>query len=99
MLEAFGLTATAAQLYQAMLDHPTESAEQVAERCGLTCTQVRDCLDELAGLMLVRASSEHPGQMRAVSPEIGLSGMLARQEADLAARQAQLAASRAAVAR
>ncbi|MHA6761547.1 hypothetical protein [Streptacidiphilus sp. PAMC 29251] len=50
-------------------------------------------------LMLVRASNEHAGQMRAVSPEVGLADLLARQEADLADRQAQLAVSRAAVTR
>jgi DNA-binding CsgD family transcriptional regulator len=37
--------------------------------------------------------------MRAVSPEVGLADMVARQEAELAARQAKLAASRAAVTR
>ncbi|SOB78777.1 regulatory protein, luxR family [Streptomyces sp. 1331.2] len=37
--------------------------------------------------------------MRAVSPEVGLAGMLALQEAELAARQAKLAASRVAVTR
>ncbi|WP_233289332.1 helix-turn-helix transcriptional regulator [Kitasatospora sp. MBT63] len=53
----------------------------------------------MSQLTLVRVSAECPGQMRAVSPEIGLAGILAGQEADLAARQAQLATSRAAVSR
>jgi DNA-binding CsgD family transcriptional regulator/sugar-specific transcriptional regulator TrmB len=82
-----------------MLNHPGDGVDQLAQRCAMTSGQVHDCLDELGQLMLVRASSEHPGQMRAVSPEIGLADVLARQEADLAARQAQLAASRAAVTR
>ncbi|MEY9965915.1 DNA-binding CsgD family transcriptional regulator/sugar-specific transcriptional regulator TrmB [Streptacidiphilus sp. MAP12-16] len=99
MLETLGLTAAAGAVYQALLDHPGHGVDELAPSCGLTPGQVHDCLDELAQLMLVRASSEHPGQMRAVTPEIGLADMLARQEADLAARQAQLAASRAAVTR
>ncbi|MEZ0070524.1 DNA-binding CsgD family transcriptional regulator/sugar-specific transcriptional regulator TrmB [Streptacidiphilus sp. MAP12-20] len=99
MLEALGLTSTAAAVYRAMLDHPGHSVEKLAPMCSLTPDQVHDCLNELTQLMLVRASSEHPGQMRPVTPEIGLADMLARQEADLAARQAQLAASRAAVTR
>ena len=99
MLETLGMTATAAMVYQAMLDHPSMSVEQLAANCALPVTRVHDCLDELAALTLVHASAEHPGQMRAVSPEIGLADMLARQEAEIAARQAQLAASRAAVTR
>ncbi|MBD0695844.1 TrmB family transcriptional regulator [Streptomyces sp. CBMA123] len=99
MLEVLGLTAPAAAVYQAMLDHPAFSVDDIAIHCGLTPVQVHDHLDELSRLTLVRASADRPGQMRAVSPEIGLAGILAGQEAELAARQAQLAASRAAVTR
>ncbi|MFH8342889.1 LuxR C-terminal-related transcriptional regulator [Streptomyces sp. AM6-12] len=99
MLQALGVSDAAAEVYQAMLVHPDYGVDQIAAVCGLTPTQVHDCLDELGRLMLVRASSEHPGQMRAVDPDIGLADIVARQEAELAARQAQLAASRAAVTR
>ncbi|GAA2753209.1 helix-turn-helix transcriptional regulator [Kitasatospora cinereorecta] len=99
MLETVGPTAHAGAVYEAMLDHPALGVDQLATVCDLSPARVHDCLDELAALMLVRASAEHPGQMRAVSPDIGLADMLARQEAELAARQAQLAASRAAVTR
>lgn len=97
--EILGLTAASAAVYQALLDHSARGVTQIAPLVGLPPVQVNACLDELAQLMLVRASSEHPGEMRAVTPEVGLTEMLARQEADLAARQAQLAASRAAVTR
>ncbi|KDN85318.1 LuxR C-terminal-related transcriptional regulator [Kitasatospora cheerisanensis] len=99
MLEALGLSARACQVYQAMLDLPGESIDGLAAHCGLLPGQVHDSLDELGELMLVRASAEHPGRMRAVDPSIGLADMVARQEAELAARQAALATSRAAVAR
>lgn len=99
MLEALGLTTAAGAVYQAMLDHPDHGVDQLADACHLRPAQVHDCLEELGQLMLVRASSEHPGQMRAVDPEIGLADMIARQEAELAAQHAQLAASRAAVTR
>ncbi|GAA1072344.1 LuxR family transcriptional regulator [Kitasatospora nipponensis] len=98
MLETLGLSAASAAVYQAMLDQPTHRIEQLATTTHLTPTQVHDSLDELGQLLLVRASTEHPGQMRAVSPDIGLADLLLRQEADLAARQAQIATSRAAVA-
>ena len=97
--EILGLSAASAAVYQALLDHSSRGVTQLAPLVGLPPVQVDACLDELAQLMLVRASSEHPGQMRAVTPEVGLTEMLARQEADLAARQAQLAASRAVVTR
>ncbi|WP_030266564.1 helix-turn-helix transcriptional regulator [Streptomyces sp. NRRL B-24484] len=99
MLEALGLSAAATAVYRAMLDHPADGVDELAARCTLTAVQVHGCLDELGELMLVRASADHPGQMRAIDPAIGLADMVARQEADLAARQAALAASRAAVTR
>ena len=99
MLQALGVSNDAAVIYQAMLDHSGHGVDQLADVCGMTPARVHHCLDELGQLMLIRASSEHPGQMRAVDPEIGLADMVARQEADLAARQAELAASRAAVTR
>ncbi|MCX4801332.1 LuxR C-terminal-related transcriptional regulator [Streptomyces sp. NPDC058682] len=99
MLQTLGISTVAAAVYQAMLDQPGYGVDQIARECGLTHTQVHNALEDLGQLMLVRASSEHPGQMRAVDPDIGLADIVARQEAELAARQVQLAASRAAVTR
>ncbi|MCX5382025.1 LuxR C-terminal-related transcriptional regulator [Streptomyces sp. NBC_00083] len=99
MLQALGVSTDAAAVYRAMLDHPSHGVEQIARLCGLTPTQVHEGLDELGQLMLIRASSEYPGQLRAVDPDIGLADIVARQEAELAERQVQLAASRAAVSR
>ncbi|MFJ9692575.1 LuxR C-terminal-related transcriptional regulator [Kitasatospora sp. NPDC101183] len=99
MLEVLGLTAGATAVYRAMLDHPAHGVDEIAAHCGLSPVQVHDHLDELGRLTLVRASAERPGELRAVSPDIGLADMLAAQEAELTARQAQLAASRAAVTR
>ncbi|MFE4970550.1 LuxR C-terminal-related transcriptional regulator [Kitasatospora sp. NPDC056651] len=99
MLEVLGLTAGAATVYQAMLDHPAFDVDRIATHCGLPVAQVHDHLDELGRLTLIRVSAERPGQMRAVSPDIGLADILAAQEAELAAHQARLASSRAAVTR
>jgi DNA-binding CsgD family transcriptional regulator/sugar-specific transcriptional regulator TrmB len=99
MLQTLGLSPDATAVYQVMLDHPGHGVDGIAAACRLTSAQVHACLDELGQLMLVRASRDHPGRLRAVDPEIGLADMVARQEAELAARQAQLAASRAAVTR
>ncbi|MFI5982546.1 LuxR C-terminal-related transcriptional regulator [Streptomyces sp. NPDC051555] len=99
MLDVLGLTNAAAMVYQVMLDHPRYSLDEIAGHCAMTPAEVHEHLDELSRLTLVRASAERPGQLRAVSPEIGLADILADQEAELAARQARLAASRAAVTR
>ncbi|MFJ4188175.1 LuxR C-terminal-related transcriptional regulator [Kitasatospora sp. NPDC089509] len=99
MLEVLGLTTGATAVYHVMLDHPAHGVDEIAAHCALTAVQVHEHLDELSRLTLVRASAERPGELRAVSPDIGLADVLAAQEAELAARQAQLAASRAAVTR
>ena len=99
MLEALGLSRTAEQLYQAMLDQPAFGVAQLAAALAIGESQVHSALDDLADLMLVRTSREHPGRMRAVHPQVGLADMLLRQEAELAVRQAQVVASRAALTR
>ncbi|MFE3878038.1 LuxR C-terminal-related transcriptional regulator [Kitasatospora sp. NPDC059146] len=99
MLEVLGLTAGATTVYQAMLDHPTHGVDEIAAGCGLSPVEVHEHLEELSRLTLVRASAQRPGELRAVSPDIGLADILAIQEAELASRQAALAASRAAVTR
>ncbi|MFF0416275.1 LuxR C-terminal-related transcriptional regulator [Kitasatospora sp. NPDC004745] len=99
MLEVLGLTAGATTVYRAMLDHPAHGVDEIAAGCGLSPVEVHEHLQELSRLTLVRASAQRPGELRAVSPDIGLADILATQEAELASRQAALAASRAAVTR
>jgi DNA-binding CsgD family transcriptional regulator/sugar-specific transcriptional regulator TrmB len=98
LLAALGLNTTAEAVYTAMLDHPGHGVAELAATLSLDETRVHAALDDLADLMLVRASRDRPGGLRAVSPQTGLSGMLMRQEADIAARRAEIAASRAALA-
>ncbi|WP_051817996.1 hypothetical protein [Kitasatospora sp. NRRL B-11411] len=99
MLEALGLTVGATTVYRAMLDHPDHGVAELAAHCGLSPSEVHAALDELGRRALVRASTERPGRVRAVGPEIGLADLIAEQEAELAERQAQLAVSKAAVTR
>jgi DNA-binding CsgD family transcriptional regulator len=98
MLEALGVSLDAEAVYIAMLAEPRIGVTQIAERLGWPVEQVRGGLDELAKLSLLRPSWEAPGALRLVSPEVGLSSLLADQEAELIERQRQIAASRAAVA-
>jgi len=97
-LEALGVSLTAEKVYRAMLAEPRIGVAQLADRLGWTTDRVRDGLDELARLSLLRDSYENPGALRLVSPEVGLSHLLAAREAELLEQQRQIAASRAAVA-
>jgi len=98
VLETLGVSQDAERVYRAMLAEPQIGVAQLAERIGWPVERVREGLDELAKLSLLRQSWEAPGSMRLVSPEVGLSWLLAQQEAQLLERQRQIAATRAAVA-
>jgi DNA-binding CsgD family transcriptional regulator/sugar-specific transcriptional regulator TrmB len=97
MLEALGLSSAAESVYRVMLDQPGHGVAELVEASALPEQAVRAALDELADVMLVRASREESGLLRAVSPEVGLADLVRRQEAELAVRQAKVAAARAAV--
>ena len=60
MLEALGLTAVAEAVYRLMLGRPNCTVVQLAGESGLTESQVRAALDELADLMLI--SEEGPAE-------------------------------------
>jgi DNA-binding CsgD family transcriptional regulator/sugar-specific transcriptional regulator TrmB len=98
MLEAFGVGPVAEAAYLTMLRHPNAGVTELADRLGVSDQVVREALDELARLSLLRPSWEDPRQLRPVSPEIGLESLLARQEAELTRRQHQLEDGRAALA-
>lgn len=98
MLTALGLDAAAESVYRAMLVHPHEDVADLSARLGLSEAEVRRALDVLSALMLVRASYEREGKLHALSPEMGLKILMARQQADLAAHQQRVDASRAAAA-
>ncbi|MFF3216400.1 LuxR C-terminal-related transcriptional regulator [Streptomyces sp. NPDC002886] len=98
MLATLGLDATAEAVYRTMLARPRDGVRALAEQLGVTETEVRASLDLLSELALIRPSYEREGELRAVSPEVGMEILMARQQADLAAQQLRIEASRAAAA-
>ncbi|MGA5495199.1 LuxR C-terminal-related transcriptional regulator [Streptomyces cinereoruber] len=98
MLTALGLDAMSEAVYRGMLAYPQEGVSALAERLGTTETEIRHALDTLSELSLLRPSGEHEGMLRAVSPDIGMEIVMARQQAELAAQQLRIEASRAAAA-
>ncbi|MER5637105.1 helix-turn-helix transcriptional regulator [Kitasatospora sp. NPDC002227] len=99
MLDTLGLDATAESVYRAMLARPQEGVARLAEWTALTEEAVRQALDTLSELALIRGSYERPGELRAVSPDVGMEILMSRQQAELAAQQHRVEASRAAAAR
>ncbi|GIG62991.1 transcriptional regulator [Longispora fulva] len=96
MLEILGLSDPTARVYQAMLSHPGRGVAVLAEVAELTEAQVRAALNELADLELLRPQLD--GTQRPVSPEIGLTALLAAAESEVADKQRQIEATRAAIA-
>ncbi|MFE5945607.1 LuxR C-terminal-related transcriptional regulator [Streptomyces sp. NPDC056480] len=99
MLTELGLDGTAEAVYRTMLAHPRHGVHAIAGLLDLTEAEVRRALDTLSELTLVRPSYESRDRMRAVPPALGMEVLMARQQAELAARQQRLEDSRAAAAR
>ncbi|MET7616052.1 LuxR C-terminal-related transcriptional regulator [Streptomyces sp. NPDC005408] len=99
MLESLGLDDTTEAVYRGMLRRPQDDAAELGARLGLPEKQVCSAQQTLADLDLVSTSYECPGRLRAVSPDLGMEALLARQSAELAAHQQRIEASRAAAAR
>ncbi|MDQ7911472.1 LuxR C-terminal-related transcriptional regulator [Phytohabitans sp. ZYX-F-186] len=97
MLEAFGVDPSAEKIYLAMLKQPGAGTASLAASLGWTEDAVKDALDELARLSLLRPSWEDPELLRPVLPEVGLEILLARQRAELLRRQHQIEEGRAAI--
>ncbi|MEU3465544.1 LuxR C-terminal-related transcriptional regulator [Streptomyces sp. NPDC006733] len=100
MLAALGLDSDTEAVYRLMAARPEGwGVRRIAAHLGLDDGQVRDALDQLAALELLRQSVSRPGAWRAVSPEQGLSHLLRQRQDDLERRQVELAQSQAAVSR
>ncbi|AWW35901.1 erythropoiesis-stimulating protein [Streptomyces sp. AS58] len=98
MLSMLGLDEDTEALYRTMLMYPDLGVSALSEHLGRPQEAIRRGLDQLSELALVRPSFEEPGRLRAVTPEVGLELLLKRQQADLAAQQQRVEASRAAAA-
>jgi DNA-binding CsgD family transcriptional regulator/sugar-specific transcriptional regulator TrmB len=99
MLIDLELDTIAETVYRGMLAHPGDSLAELGDRLGMPEQELQGALARLSELALIRASSEDPNRVHAVSPYLGMEILLARQQAELAAQQQRVEASRAAAAR
>ncbi|MFF4113942.1 helix-turn-helix domain-containing protein [Streptomyces sp. NPDC001714] len=99
MLKSLGLDSIAEAVYRALLAQPRDGVAELAERLKITPEQVRQGLDTLSELALLRPSYDREGELWPVSPEVGLELLMARQQAELAAHHQRLEESREAATR
>ncbi|MEH1056399.1 LuxR C-terminal-related transcriptional regulator [Micromonospora sp. CPCC 206171] len=97
MFDLLGLSAEHEAVYRAMLQRPDLNVAGLADHLGVPPEQVTAALDVLADLALIRLAPQRD-QARVVRPQAGLMALLAKVEADVAVRQRQVEATRAAIA-
>lgn len=97
MIEKLGLDERTEKIYRYMLRHPETSLADLCESFSEQEQSMRKILNTLAGLSLVQRSEETRGHWQTVNPRLGLTAILARQEADLARHQRDVQLSRNAV--
>jgi DNA-binding CsgD family transcriptional regulator len=83
VLEAVGITGTAARVYAELVETDQLSAEQVAQRCGISVRQAAAELRHIASLGLAFRVSRRPVRYRAVAPDLGISTLIAQREEEL----------------
>jgi DNA-binding CsgD family transcriptional regulator/sugar-specific transcriptional regulator TrmB len=96
MLETIGIDRATHDVYRSLLLHPSWTLEDIARETGLPAAEVRSALDRLTRLSLLHEAADH--QFVPVSPEIVLSPLLLRKEAELDEQRARLTQERAALA-
>ncbi|WP_213453306.1 helix-turn-helix transcriptional regulator [Rhizomonospora bruguierae] len=98
MLEVLGIDAVSELVYRSILANPNWGVVELSGNLCLDEREVRLALDRLFEMTLLRQSLDRPGHFRPVSPEVGLRALVARHEAEIAARQREIAKSEAAIA-
>ncbi|WP_223199027.1 helix-turn-helix domain-containing protein [Solihabitans fulvus] len=94
-----GLDSVTEGVYRLLLTRADLGVLPIAQRLGVGEGEVRDALDRLVDLALLRQSVQNPGTLRAVSPEAGLQLLLQRQQSDLLRRQQEVLESQHAISR
>ncbi|HXB48321.1 MAG TPA: helix-turn-helix domain-containing protein [Streptosporangiaceae bacterium] len=83
MLDAVGITGTAARVYSELVETDQLSAAQVAERCAISARQAAAELRSIASLGLAFRVTGRPVRYRAVAPDLAISTLIAQRESEL----------------
>lgn len=94
-LPDLGFSALQEQVYRTLLANPTCDAHALAERFAVTEPELRDCLDGLVGLDVVRPEPAAPSGVSVRDPQVALAQLVERVQDDLFERRRRTAATRA----
>ena len=94
MLESLGFSEAAESVYRLLLRDPMTCDEVAASQLGLSVAEVEAAREQLIQAGLIRNSWDDDSSIAFGNPEVLLDAAIRRQEAELAQRQEQLAASR-----
>jgi len=83
VLDAVGITGTAARIYSELVETDQLSAAQVAERCAISARQAAAELQNIASLGLAFRVTGRPVRYRAVAPDLAISTLIAQREGEL----------------
>jgi DNA-binding CsgD family transcriptional regulator/sugar-specific transcriptional regulator TrmB len=98
VLVELGIDSITESVYRILLTNPSGGIQQWAAQLDLPVAEVRRSLDQLSEMSLVTMSTEDSPQVQVIHPLLGLEALLARQQAELAARQQQVEETQAAAA-
>lgn len=96
MFEALGLSELTESVYLAMLRFPEAGIGDLSRMLNLEEREIRTALDDLARMSLLWTSMSDPENPRPVNLKVGLSALLAREEAEVARRRQGIEESRVA---
>ncbi|MGH3171811.1 MAG: helix-turn-helix domain-containing protein, partial [Trebonia sp.] len=77
MLEAIGISATAARLYAELVENDRLSVAQLAERCAVSARRAGAQLAEMESLGLVVRVAGRPVRYRITAPDLAISALIA----------------------
>lgn len=101
VLRSLGIGQVAADVYDALLTEPSASAGELASRANVAHADAEAALAELSQSGLVETiAAAKTGALapRLIAPDLALTALLRRNEADAARRQQELADAKAAIA-
>jgi hypothetical protein len=101
VLRSLGIGQVAADVYEALLAEPSASVSELASRANVAQADAEAALAELSqgGLVgTIAAGRSGAVTLRLLAPDLALTALLHRHEADAARRQQELADARAAIA-
>lgn len=95
MLETTDKNTVPEAVYRALVTRPDAGVDELAGYLGLSERHIREALDALSELSLVRPASDAPHRLHVVNPQIAVELVVAEQQAALTAQQQRMEEARA----